>query len=119
THGFPFVREIGKRYLSRLHRDAVAEGCVLPSLASEVSRQTEETRGIFEDCFKEMLDELEPHMPDTPQAGLTRRDRAIAVAALLLGGLILARATKSKSLSDRILLACQRFAVAEEPKHER
>jgi hypothetical protein len=38
--GLPWLREIARRYLSRVHRDAVAEGCPLPALSADVFRST-------------------------------------------------------------------------------
>lgn len=114
THGFSFVAEVARRYLSRVHRDHPAEGCALPTLAPELARQSDETKADFERLFRQIVDDFEPHLPDRPSTGLTRRDRALALAALLVGGLTLSRAVKSKELSDRILLACRRFAVAED-----
>lgn len=116
THGFPFVAEVARRYLSRLHRDHPEEGCTLPALAPELSRQGEATKATFEAAFLSIIAELEPHLPDREAAGLTRRDRALALAGLLVGGLTLARAVKSPALSDRILLACRRFATAEDSR---
>jgi TetR/AcrR family transcriptional repressor of nem operon len=110
--GVPFVREVARRYLSRAHRDATEHGCALPALLSEVSRQSDETRTAFEGFLLGLLEAIEPHMHESPK--LTRADRAIALAALLVGGITFARAVKDKELSDRILLACKRFAVAED-----
>lgn len=114
SRGFPFVAEVARRYLSRAHRDHPAEGCALPALAPELARQSEETKAGFERLFRQIVDDFEPHLPERSGSQLTRRDRALALAALLVGGLTLSRAVKSKELSDRILLACRRFAVAED-----
>jgi TetR/AcrR family transcriptional repressor of nem operon len=113
TRGFPFVREIARRYLSRAHRDAPADGCALPALAPEVGRAGEATRAMFERHVEALLETFEPHMPADRGHGLGRKDRAIALAALCIGGMTLARAVKSKELSDRILSACKRFATAD------
>lgn len=113
VEGTAFIREVARRYLSRAHRDMAADGCALPSLAAEISRQGEETREAFEDHFETLIDAFEPHMPQQSQARLTRRDQAIALAALMVGAIIFARAVKTKELSDRILLACKKFATAE------
>ena len=59
-----------------------------------------------------MLDELAPKMPES--SGLSREDRALATAALFAGGILLSRAVADRELSDRILMACRRFAVPEE-----
>lgn len=113
VRGFPLVREVARRYLSRLHRDAPEEGCVLPPLVPEVSRQSDETREVLENYLRAILDEVEKRGPEASPA-ISRRDRAIALVALMVGGLALSRAVKSKELSDRILLACRRFAAVED-----
>jgi TetR/AcrR family transcriptional regulator, transcriptional repressor for nem operon len=52
-----------------------------------------------------------------PTEGDQAMDRAIALAALCGGGLLMARAVADPALSDQILEACQDFAlrVLEEP----
>lgn len=114
TRGFPFVREVARRYLSRLHRDLPSEGCALPPLLPEISRQTAGTKEVLEDYLQQLVAEFEERLPGDTK--LSKRDRALALVALLTGGMALARAVKSPELSDRILLACRRFAVAEDEK---
>jgi TetR/AcrR family transcriptional repressor of nem operon len=118
ARGYPFVREIARRYLSRAHRDAPGDGCALPALAPEVARSSDATRVMFERHVESLLALFEPHLPERSHGGLSRKDRAIALAALCIGGMTLARAVKSKELSDRILLACKRFATADAPEDE-
>ena len=99
--GKEFVRELMRRYLSRAHRDLPADGCALPSLTGEVSRQSEETREVFQDYFERLI---------APFAARVSKDRALALVCLAVGGVMFARAVKDKELSDRILMACRRFA---------
>ena len=110
------MREDARRYLSRAHRDAPADGCALPALAPEVGRAGDATRAMFERRLESLLATFEAHMPmdrGDRGHGLGRKDRAIALAALCIGGMTLSRAVKSKELSDRILQACKRFATAD------
>jgi TetR/AcrR family transcriptional regulator, transcriptional repressor for nem operon len=100
-----FVRELMRRYLSRAHRDLPADGCALPSLTGEVSRQSEETRQVFQDYLERLI---------APFADRVSKDKAIALICLAVGGVMFARAVKDKELSDRILMACRRFAAGEE-----
>lgn len=108
--GPAWIREVARRYLSRLHRDAVGDGCALPALTAEVSRQPAEVRAAFDEFLQEMLGELEAKMPASPD--LSARDRTLGLLALFVGGLALARAVDDRTLSDRILLACRRLALA-------
>ncbi len=103
--GRAFVAELMRRYLSRAHRDLPADGCSLPSLTGEVARQSEATRQVFQDYLERLIAPVEAHMS---------RDRALALICLAVGGIMFARAVKDRELSDRILLACRRFAVGEE-----
>ena len=96
--GDDFVRELMRRYLSRMHRDLPADGCALPSLTGEVSRQSEETRQVFEDYLMQLLAPFEEKVS---------KDRAIALVCLAVGGIMFARAVKDRELSDRILMACR------------
>ncbi|MFI4985916.1 MAG: TetR/AcrR family transcriptional regulator [Alphaproteobacteria bacterium] len=102
-------RRIVGRYLSRAHRDAPATGCAMAALGSELARRDEAARADFDAGFLETVRALEGHMP--ARHGLSRREQALATAALALGGLLLARMVADGTLSDEILLACRRAAL--------
>lgn len=103
-------RQIVGRYLSRGHRDAPASGCAMAALGSELARAPEAIRGSFESAFEKTLAALEAHMPEGSALG--RRERAAALLALAMGGVTLARMVVDPALSDMILLACRRAALA-------
>ena len=107
-----FARALVERYLSRAHCDHPEHGCPLPSLAVELGRQSDETRGEFEALLLKALRNYEARMPEAPEPGASQRDHMLALVALLVGAVILARAVKSPSLSNRILRACKHFALA-------
>ena len=109
--GRTFVVELARQYLSRTHRDAVEHGCPLPALATEIARQSAETRAEFDGFYVELLQAFESHLPEWQVDQGAARDRAIALLALFVGGMVFARAAKSEKLSDRILLACRRHAA--------
>ena len=111
VRGVAWAREVVRRYLSRSHRDDVSEGCVLPTLTAEIARQDPESRRAFEGHIRDLVAEIERKLPASP--GLEPADRALAVTALFAGGLMLSRAVPDRALSDRILLACRRLALAE------
>ncbi len=108
--GVAWLREVARRYLSRSHRDEAAEGCALPSLSAEVGRMGESARRTFEEHLRDLLAEVEGRAPETPALGA--RDRALATLSLFAGSLMLSRAVADRALSDRILLASRRLALA-------
>jgi TetR/AcrR family transcriptional repressor of nem operon len=109
--GPALLRAVVGRYLSRTHRDAPALGCPLPSLAAEVARTGEAPRGEVQEYLASLARAVAGRVPPAP--GLDPEDRVLATAALLVGGLLLARAVPDPALSDRLLRACRRLAVPE------
>lgn len=97
-----------KGYLSRTHRDSVAEGCPLPALTSDVARKSDATRESYERQFLRFLDEIEGLLPESP---MPARERALAIVAQCVGGLMLSRAVKNEKLSDQILKSCRLAAM--------
>ncbi|MEW6210049.1 MAG: TetR/AcrR family transcriptional regulator [Acidobacteriota bacterium] len=93
-------------YLSRTHRDSVAEGCPLPALTTDVTRASSATREIYEQKLKSFLNSVESVLP----TGATR-DTAIAVIAQCVGGLMISRAVSDQEFSNRILKACRAAAM--------
>jgi TetR/AcrR family transcriptional repressor of nem operon len=92
---------IASRYLTRRHRDQCEEGCVLSSLAAEAARQGELVTTAFARSIDPMIDVLADGSPGrTPQ---TRRKRAVATLATIVGAMVLARATGTGQLSNEFL----------------
>jgi TetR/AcrR family transcriptional repressor of nem operon len=90
-------------YLSREHRDAPGQGCVVAALGADVARQPHSVREAFTEEFKGALAFLAEVMPeDTPSH---QYEDAIAVFAGMVGALILARAVNDETLAIRILQA--------------
>ncbi len=94
-----------KRYLSAAHRDETAMGCPLPAVAGEVGTTAGAHVAVVGEQIDAMVNELAARLP---VAGLLpRRQLAIGLVALMVGGLTLARATRGSPLSDDILRACR------------
>jgi TetR/AcrR family transcriptional repressor of nem operon len=97
-----------KGYLSRAHRDAVGEGCPLPTLTTDVARKSDATRESYEQQFLLYVDEMELLLPEGfPHT----REIALAVVAQCVGGLMLSRAVKDSKLSDQIIKSCRDAAL--------
>lgn len=102
------LRLMIKSYLSRQHRDQIADGCPLPALTPDVVRGGEASRENYERQLLQYVTRLESLLPASASA---KRDTALALMAQCVGGLMLARAVKDEQLSDRILKACRRAAL--------
>ena len=98
-----------KGYLSRTHRDSVADGCPLPALTTDVARKSEATRESYERQFLRFLNEIEGLFPESSGPA---RERALAIVAQCVGGLMLSRAVKNEKLSDQILKSSRLAAIA-------
>ncbi len=98
-----------KRYLSEFHRDDQTEGCAVASLLSELARGDRRVRKVVEQYLEDVVASWAQRTPES--ADFSREDRALATFCLLIGGLSLARAVHSKTLSDRILKACRKLAL--------
>jgi TetR/AcrR family transcriptional repressor of nem operon len=93
-------------YLSREHRDARGNGCLVAALSCEIARQPPAVRRAFTQELKGVLEFLSHLMPDGIVA--RRREDAIAMFACMVGALILARAVNDEALSRRILKAAEK-----------
>lgn len=109
------VAFVARRYLSRAHRDHPAEGCPLPAVVAEVAQAGEPVRAALADELRDYADALGERCGGEPRE---RERRALALIALMYGGLSLARALRGTSLSDDILKACREFAREAVQNHE-
>ncbi|MEI7375840.1 MULTISPECIES: TetR/AcrR family transcriptional regulator [Dickeya] len=100
-------------YLSARHRDDVKDGCAITALASDVARESEEKpiREVYLNGVKDMLNRLEP-LSDK-ENGEQRRQQVLTQTALLVGALMLSRATCGDPLSDEFLAAAKKALLNE------
>ncbi len=88
-------------YLSVAHRDAELAGCPMPAIVSELPSQDGVVRKSFRQSFLRNVRLLR-------EAGGLDEDDALAGIALLVGAMVLARATRGSELSERILASGRR-----------
>lgn len=102
------LTRLGRRYLTRRHRDDLADSCALAALASDAARGSPE----FQRAYREELCKSLSAVcgGEAPVEG-ERLDGAIAFMALCVGGISLSRAVGDAEFSERILDAC-RLAIA-------
>ena len=108
------LAQVVGRYLNRHHRDNAEKGCPLPALGGELARADPELRARFERGLAALADEIVAPQDEDATADATEgaSERALATLALCAGGVMLSRAVGDGELSDRILRACRRFALA-------
>ncbi|MGM3173069.1 TetR/AcrR family transcriptional regulator [Dickeya lacustris] len=94
-------------YLSARHRDDVKDGCAITALAGDVARESAEKpiREVYLNGVKDMLNRLESlsDKHDDEQ----RQQQVLTQTALLVGALMLSRATAGDPLSDAFIIAAK------------
>ncbi len=103
--GIDAVHAITDVYLSELHRDHVRMGCPLPAVLGEAAA-VQKSKGTLPQQLVQFL-EARVHAAG---AGTVQQDEALALVVLLVGGQIIARATRGTPLSSNVLNACRNFA---------
>jgi AcrR family transcriptional regulator len=91
--------QIVEAYLSRQHLDDVENSCPMVALPSDVARGGEKVKAAFETVFQAMVRTLGR---DVRKNGKPREDTAMAIAALCIGGMVVARSINDAALADRL-----------------
>jgi TetR/AcrR family transcriptional repressor of nem operon len=91
----PHARRVVVAYFSRGHFDDHDGCCPLLGTASDVERAGEAVKAAYQDVVEQMVKVFEDHL-DEPQ----RHDRALALVALCVGGMVLARNVGDADLAD-------------------
>ena len=102
------AEQIVRTYLSKQHFDDVDGSCPMVALPSDVSRSGVKVRRAFEEVFKGMVAVIERGLSGGRRGG---RDRALAVAALSVGGMVVSRAIVNAELAEALRVAATRFAL--------
>jgi AcrR family transcriptional regulator len=100
--------QIIRAYLSRQHYDDIENSCPMVALPTDVRRSGNAVKGAFETIFLAMVKMLEQSMGTADRA---RHEKAQAVAALCIGGLVVARALRSDGAADALREACMAIAL--------
>jgi TetR/AcrR family transcriptional regulator, transcriptional repressor for nem operon len=100
--------QVIRAYLSRQHLDDVENSCPMAALPTDVARSGTRARQAFEQVFKAMVSALERSLM---QNGRPRRTTAHAMAALCVGGMVVARAVADRRLADELRDACMSVAL--------
>lgn len=95
-------------YLSEMHRDNVEKACPVSCMMSDIARQDEEVREVFQQGMEKLI---EKYAQRAPGQDSDREALAIGLTALLAGGIQLSRAVADEEYSSEILRACVKTAV--------
>jgi len=100
--------QVVRAYLSRQHFEDVENSCPMTALPTDVARSSVSTKRAFETVFRAMVSVLERSSPAT---GQQRREQAQAMAALCVGGMVVARAMADRRYADELRDACMHVAL--------
>ena len=92
-------------YLSDRHVAAPEQGCALAAAGSEVPRQQAEVRRVASRRIKDLIGLIERQFPEWGRSAA--HEKAMGIAATLVGALVLARAVDDVQLSSRIRKAAR------------
>jgi AcrR family transcriptional regulator len=95
-------------YLGERRTCALADSCALQSLTAEVARGDDDVRAAYEAELREVITAAAAGLEGASEQD--RRDEAVALLALLAGGVSLARAVKDPALAEEIAAAVRRVA---------
>lgn len=96
-------------YLSNQHLSDLGNGCALPTLSAEVPRQDGAVKKSFLAGLEEMVSILTDQMPGSRKDA--HRD-ALAILALMVGAISLARAVNHDGLAAEILTTGRQAALS-------
>jgi TetR/AcrR family transcriptional regulator, transcriptional repressor for nem operon len=100
--------QVVRAYLSRQHFEDIENSCPMVALPTDVARSGVSARRAFETVFKAMVSVLERSLK---QSGRRRRTTARSIAALSIGGMVVARTMVDRALADELRAACMAVAL--------
>jgi TetR/AcrR family transcriptional regulator, transcriptional repressor for nem operon len=108
TTGRAWVEAFLSRYLRRSHVTGLEQGCPLAALVSEVSRSDEMVKRSFEAVLGGFARTIASHV-DSGESD-SAEGKALAIIALCVGGLGLARSVENEAVAAKILDTCRHVA---------
>lgn len=109
--GPALARMIVEAYLSQEHFDDRDGSCPMIALPSDVARGNDSVRKAFRQVLEMMAGAFAENLPAD---GRAPRERALALVAMVVGGMVLARAIDDKALADDLRASARRqvFEIA-------
>lgn len=91
--------QIVRAYLSRQHLEEIENSCPMVALPSDVARSGLVAKRAFQTVFEAMVDLLQR---SSAKNGRSDRTSALAIAALCVGGMVVARASEGHALANEL-----------------
>jgi len=95
--------QVVRAYLSRQHFEDVENSCPMVALPTDVARSDARAKRAFQTVFTAMVDVLARSLRDRRRP---RQMRAQAIAAMCVGGMVVARTMEDRALADKLRDAC-------------
>jgi len=102
------ARQVVQAYLSREHFDDVEGSCPMVTLPGDVARSEPAVKRAFEQVFEAMAGLFEESLRRNRRAD---RRRALAIAAICVGGMVIARSVDDAALARAIRAASLHIAL--------
>ena len=102
------AQQVIRAYLSQAHFDDIDESCPMVSLPTDVARCDPTVKRVFESVFREMFGVFEQTLA---REGRADRDRALAMATLCVGAMVIARAVAESGFAAELRGAAARVAL--------
>ncbi len=108
-HGKKWIEAFTDYYLGQPHREDLAGGCAMTTLSPEVARAGLDVHAVYEKKMKKIVDLIATGLARGDEEN--RRARAWALLSILIGGLTLARAVKTRKASDEVAASVRSAAL--------
>ncbi len=98
-----------KRYTAKSHRDDAGHGCPVAAMGADIARADSKgkVRSTFAAGVAAMVAAVQSLLAPRKSKKAARQE-ALAATAMLVGGLVLARATRGHEISDEMLAAVRK-----------
>ena len=100
--------QVVSAYLSRQHFEDVENSCPMVALPTDVARSGVAARRAFETVFRAMVSVLERSLRDKKPS---RRTTAQVIAAISIGGMVVARTLVDRAHADELRESCRAVAL--------
>jgi TetR/AcrR family transcriptional repressor of nem operon len=100
--------QIIRAYLSRQHFEEIDGPCPMVALPSDVARSGDTAKRAYQAVFEAMVGLLQRNAANDDQ---NTRKSALAIAALCVGGMVIARASEGHDLADELRGAAMEVAL--------
>jgi TetR/AcrR family transcriptional regulator, transcriptional repressor for nem operon len=104
-----FAAQVVRDYLSRKTFEDIDGSCPMIALPSDISHMDPRIREAFETALKMMLDVFQGGLGREPRE---TRQKALAISALCVGGMVLARSIEDRVLAHELREAAMAAALA-------